>query len=136
MVSSQLGLTSRGGDRSSYSVTMARVGPPATAGRPLLAELVGGGRRASGEWIAALGVRREKKCGRRLRDDARPNLGRACRNRRGAGQVPSDARGAVRLVVHVMASLAWLFDVRAKPRGHTSLRKRNHCRDEKLHQSE
>ena len=123
------------GDRSSYSGRMALVARPGDAGEPELAELVGGGRRASRERIAALGVRDEKKRGGRLRDEPRRNFGRRCRNRCGTCEVSRNARRAVRLVVDVVPSLARLLDVCAKPGRRARFGKRNDCRNEELHQA-
>ena len=114
---------------------MALVGTPAKAGKPELAELVGGGWRASREGIAALGIRGEEKCSRWRRDEPRDDLGRRCRNRSSPGEVPRDARRAIRLIVHVVPSLARLCAMRAKSGRRASLGKRNDCRNKKLNQS-
>ena len=108
----------------------------ASADHAGLAELVGGGRSACCERIAALGVGWQKKGGRTLRYEPRHDPGRRRRYRRGAGQMPRNTRRAVRLVVNVVSSLARLLDVRAEPGRRSSFDKRNRRRNEQLHQPE
>ena len=103
---------------------------------PGSAELAGRGWRAGGERAAALGVRRDEPRCRWRRDEAHGNPGRRRRHGRRAGQVPSDACRAVRLIVNVVASLARLLDMCAQSGRRAGLGKGNHGRDEQLDQTE
>ena len=103
---------------------------------PESAELAERGWSAGGEWAAALDIRRDEPRGRRRRHEPDSNLGRGRRQWRRPGQVPGDARRAVRLVVNVVASLTRLLDMRTQSGRRARLGKGNHGRDEQLDQAE